>query len=196
MKWLTGLFAERPLERILGKQDYSEQLANAKKHARLNKAKLPKGLSREEQLAIFLYTTEAIPGFGYKQLNDLMRGKPVERAAELKEWGGLLEAALQKLPCHDGECSRDMPMHDHVLALHAPGSIVQYSGFTSASVYERTPHRYRALAKIKSSRSGRLVGALSRYPAEEELIFLPGAQFRVLSLVEELTHFVIELEEV
>lgn len=196
MNWFTDLFAETPLERILGKQDYREQMANAKKHARLNKAQVPEGLSSEEQLVIFLYTTEAIPGFGYKQLNDLLRGKQVTRSDELKEWGELLVAALQKLPCHDGECSRDMPMHDHVLALHAPGSIVQYGGFTSASVYAREPYRNRALAKIKSSRSGRLVGALSRYPAEEELIFLPGARFRVLSLAEEMTHVVIELEEV
>lgn len=196
MSWLTVLFAESPLERILGKQDYREQLAKAKLHARLNKAKVPKGLSREEQLVIFLYTTEAIPGFGYKQLNDLLRGKAVARQDELEEWCQLLVTALRKLPCHDGECSRDMPMHDYVLALHAPGSIVAYDGFTSASVYDRQPYSNRALAKIKSSRSGRMVGALSRYPAEEELIFLPGAQFKVLSLVEELTHVVIELEEV
>ncbi|MGK5087630.1 hypothetical protein WDW86_08740 [Bdellovibrionota bacterium FG-2] len=68
-------------------------------------------------------------------------------------------------------------MPDAALKHHQVGDIVTYEGYTSTSIGSgfKCTHRF-----IISSRCGRNIEKISVHPEEREIIFLPGAKFKIL----------------
>lgn len=62
---------------------------------------------------------------------------------------------------------------------HAVGATIAYPAFTSTSQLDRVAMPGGTLIVI-SSRTGKFIGGISRFPGEAEVLFQPAATFAVL----------------
>jgi hypothetical protein len=143
------------------------------------------GIETPELLSLLQYT-----GNGYSFLNQVLRlGKkdPLTEEARILAW--YIFKALKKLPLKKGEVYRGMHLSPRLNKAYQVGNFVQPRGFTSTSEKAGIAYSFGgggtemepgyALVKINSV-SGRVLGPLTFADGEEEVLFPPGALFKVI----------------
>ena len=164
-------------------QGLSSYIAKAKSYSINPK----KGLKRDEQAAINLYTQQTQ---FYKQLNDALR-KNDERT--LMQWHGYLKlflAALDKLPPHQGTVWRGVPKD--LSAKYQENSEHVWWPFSSCTSSVRvleSPNFLgtsgaRTLFNVETF-DGRLISEFSEYATEDEILLLSGTRIRVVSVLKQ-----------
>lgn len=166
--------------------------------------KLKYGLSRDEYLAIRLYTmeSESKDKSLYTILNETFRDK--DRNKLLEPWYKFLAlflAGLLKVP-KTTEPTIFRAMDLNVMKDYVTGHEVTWWGFSSCTTrVDVLEEKFlpksgaRTLFIIKTI-NGRDIALLSEIPDEKEVLLLPGSKFRVLSKLNVAHDFVqIQLEE-
>ncbi len=130
------------------------------------------GMTIAEAIAIGSYTGE-----GYREINDALRSGG-EKARKAQPYREAIDAALKKLKPYHGLVSRGVNLPQDRLAQHQVGAILEYPGYTSASLglgFENQSQRMTV-----HSKTGRYVGFHSMSPGEYEVLFPAGTKFKVL----------------
>ncbi len=130
------------------------------------------GLSEGEISALSAYVMQF-----YDVINRALRSaQPLEPDLALYE--DELLSAMKKLPQYNGIVRRGVDLPPEVLATHAPGQVVKYESFTSTAALKDWD-AFGSIHLTMTSHHG--VDTREFNPAAEEVIFLPGTKFRVLS---------------
>ena len=152
-------------------------------------SRLRNGLTIYEKTVIYYYTDS-----GYDIINSTLRSNP---SAIRKEPASLLLSAVRKVPMYRGVVHRTVTLTDTDRHKLVPGALISESTFVSAS---RSP----LIAKLHAdfnvrfqirSKTSRAIESLSCFPEEMEVVFLPGTQFKVLSVTERADYVLIKMEE-
>lgn len=92
------------------------------------KSKNKPDTTENDEIAINSYT-----GMGYKDLNEVLRNPHVDPSPDQQKRIDALNAALGKLPTHEGPVVRHTNLPAEVLDKYQPGQVVTEHGFTSTS---------------------------------------------------------------
>lgn len=157
-------------------------------------------LLKEEVMAIYSYTTNDI----YKKLNQTLRRG---LKADKEKYGPMVDIinnAIEKLPEFTGNVVRFEKKGS--VNSWQPGKIKTFKAYTSSSKKKDFCWSGNTKLKIKS-KTGRYIGMMSAFANEQEVLFPPRTQFKVITLKkvkkgvkpnchDESTLNVIELEEI
>jgi len=174
---------------LIGKDAAKSNAAQAK--AMMAQDKSVAKMSPAEASHIVAYS-----GSTYTSLNRQLR----EEKVEPKMWGHVngLNAALEKLPVHEGEVYRKASLKSDVHEQYKVGIVVEERGFTSTSTNKDVWHG-NVHFTIKSL-TGRRIEKLSKHKSEKEVLFRSGTRFRVTRREEQTNALgkrtIIHMEEV
>lgn len=160
------------------------------------------GIPVYEKAALTAYT-----GSYYSGWNRLLR------AGTWNEWGVKKEDAaeaikaavnaIERLPVYSGaEVHRGQDLGNltdpaaWVAAYSRPGTVIMHRGFTSTSYGSRAAFSGDVKITIRKVLSGRKVDDISIHESEREVLFPPGATFKVVSYQESGYTKYVELEEI
>lgn len=152
-------------------------------------------LSQAELVALHGYTTEVAhdgPSM-YQRINGALRRANAGELRKLDPFIGTLRSAIEKLPLYRGFVERRTTLPENVLSQLEEGGRFGDPAFLSTSIGQTAfqgPH-----VLIIGSRSGRRISGYSRFPAEDEVIFLPGHPFRVTKVWREGSQVTIYLKD-
>jgi hypothetical protein len=136
------------------------------------------GLSPTELKGLNYYT-----GIGYNTINPILRSpdspKNADKLPQIRAVIDGTSAGLTKLPNFIGTVNRGASLPDSVLAQHTVGSVVEYPSFTSTSSEKGFGGKHRFVIQ---SYTGKYVDRYSAHRGEAEVLFRPGAKFRVLHI--------------
>lgn len=129
-------------------------------------------LTNVEKAVVRAYT-----GSAYKELNRGLRDGVLTE----KQWGEVkhLNNALDKLPPHLGEVTRQASLNKDVYERYKPGMIVEERGFTSTSSKKNWSWASGSTQYHIQSKTGRSISHLSSHSSEQEVLFKSGTRFRV-----------------
>jgi hypothetical protein len=176
MAWPTGALCD-----LLGKAAYRDLLALATRQVLLSGMPLPNNFSNDDLVAVYWYTHQTLRKLTYKSLNAVLWGQHRAAKKELLEMCAHLTIALEKLPPYVGPCWRTAKFDVTKDCPHPTGATVQYPAFTSTSRRIRDIPSWGGTYIELESRSGRYIGGISRFRGEDEVLFLPGTVFKVLT---------------
>lgn len=146
-------------------------------------------LTPEQQSAIRDYSDG-----GYRRMNEQLRDRTV--ADRIRRKIDTLTSALDNLPDFRGDVFRGATVDDPKLLkrYRRVGETITERAFVSAS---RSPSKAFSgnVRFYIISRHGKEIEEWSAYPDEEEVLFAPGAQFKVLEYVRDGNDIEIFLEE-
>lgn len=149
-----------------------KEWANDPKHYTSENVKL---LSEGEKMSIMGYTC-MLDQF----INDSLR----KDDPSWKSYEKSLNAALDKLPPHQGKVWRLATLPDEIADRYQPGKTVQEKAFTSTSLAKggassAVKGKYNVQFRI-TSKTGREI-PISRFTAEKEILFKSNTKFKVVS---------------
>ena len=166
---------------LVGRDKYRELLATATQRILVTGEPLPRGFSNDDLVAVYWYTHQKLRKLTYKSLNAVLWGQYRPARKELLEMCAHLVVALEKLPTFVGPCWRTAKFDVTKGCPHPTGGVVQYPAFTSTSRKKRgVPDWGGSYIRVEGV-TGRYIGGISRFPDEEEVLFLPGTAFNVLT---------------
>ncbi|MBK7891077.1 MAG: hypothetical protein IPJ84_09610 [Bdellovibrionales bacterium] len=146
-----------------------------------------------EVLSLYFYT-----GDGFTNLNKALRTHPTVQTPSARRYINtvvpVLNRALDRVKPYRGIVNRgafDLP--PEVLAQHQVGEVVEYKAYTSAAIDSGFDARYRF---VIHSKTGRYIAPYSKHNNEKEVLFKPGARFKVISIEKNPDHTVFTMEEV
>jgi hypothetical protein len=146
-------------------------------------------LTPEQQSAIHDYSDS-----GYRRINQQLRDRTV--SDRMRREIDILTSALKHLPDFRGDVFRGATIQDRKLLrkYRRVGEAITEHAFTSAS---RSPLKaFSGNARFYIvSKHGKEIDRWSAYPEEEEVLFPPGTQFKVLEYVRDGNDIEIFLEE-
>ena len=143
--------------------------------------RLPATFTDDDLVMVYWYTHQTLTKLTYKSLNAVLRNAPHPSRKKLLEISSHLTIALEKLPSFQGDCWRTSSNDIGQGHQWATGNVVQYSAYMSSSKNPRTWPNLGGTFIFIQSKYGRYIGGISRYPHEEEVLFLPGSEFLVLT---------------
>lgn len=167
------------LLRILGVVSFAELYRHASKAVAASSVTIPHGFSKIDLILVYLYTHQTLATYHYKSLNSVLRGHPHPNERELRRLADLITISLLKLPPYSGGCVRFADLTVQQIAGYSPGSIVEEVAFTSSSA-DLSFRRFVGVSYTMTSKSGRKIAFMSKFPNEDEVLFPPGAKFLVL----------------
>jgi hypothetical protein len=152
----------------------------------------PSDLSSDERLALWIYTC-ADTDWQLRINRELWDGAASDSVTGMET---ILNAALQKLPRHQGRVYRafNEPDLDDMLGEYGVGSTVLWFEFASCTT-ELEAAREGNVLFIVNARHGRLLGPYAGEPGQLEVVFASGSRFRVRALERRKAFAVIELDE-
>ena len=130
-----------------------------------------------EELVMLSYYTES----GYFCMNPYLRNKTGGNQ-EVELLIKTLNKGLAKLPNYQGLVRRGASLPEAIRQQHSVGSIVTYDAYTSTSTASGFPGKDIFLMY---SKSGKPVMGFSGHEDENEVLFAPGAKFKVLDVTTE-----------
>jgi hypothetical protein len=181
---------------VLGRDNYRVLLAEAIKQVIRSGMSLPGNFTNDDLVAVYWYTHQNLKSLNYKSLNAVLWSVPRKEKKELLELSAHLTIALEKLPPFEGRCWRTAKFDVTAQLAHAEGTTVQYPAFTSTSKSLRKRPINGGSYILLTSKTGRYVGGISRFPGEAEVLFMPGAIFNVLTNNQNGGTRELEMEEV
>ncbi|MEM6649658.1 MAG: ADP-ribosyltransferase domain-containing protein [Pseudomonadota bacterium] len=165
------------LQLFLGGSSY-RRLTEAAENQSIFKNGHELGLTHEEALAIYAYSTEPnTKEATYVRINQFLRQNRSTTPDIDQAYGLLLQKALFKLPIYVGWTQRNATLPPHVLEkIDQLGQFVD-PAFLSSSRGE-SPFEGNDVF-ILYSRTGRNISSLSRFQGETEILYLPNTYFSV-----------------
>jgi hypothetical protein len=160
---------------------------------------LPSGFDDDDKVIIHWYTidTFADSDLTFQTLNDLMRTGSRSKTNQLWLLASYLSEALIKLPVKPRISYRVIRNYDGFLSKYKLANVVVEPSFLSSSRNPRVPFSGQVYFTL-FGHSARFIGGMSEFLTEDEMLFLPQTQFKVL-LVEHLAdntiHVVMKEEE-
>lgn len=185
-----GKSGTTPQERQQYTEQVSAQSASRKeKHEKfLKKAKekFPTPPPHPEEVAALSWYTDD----GYKDMNKVLRGvadADVDQKAAKADIK-MAVAAMEKMPKFEGTVVRGLNLDDAtpeqidaVVNQYKTGKVITEKAFLSTATGGVTPaYSGTAVLYTIKSKNGRSVKDVSAYPWEDEVLFPPGAKFKVL----------------
>jgi len=143
-----------------------------------------------EQLAIFYYM-----GGHFDEVNGALRGTELNN--EDWSWAApenitairreiyrpeitLAISGLSKLAAYNGRVTRVINLEGALLESYREGAVLTELGFTSSTKGDEGASTFSGNAVLEiQSKTGRSVGALNTDPEENEVLFAPGARFKI-----------------
>jgi len=182
-----------PVAAIIGVFNYYKLLGLAHFKVWNSGQKIPAGFDSDDRVLVYLYTHQRLRTYHYKSLNSVLRGEYHPCSAELLSLANLLNQALSKLPPLPGTFSRVTYLDLNALLHHPVGAVVRYDAFTSTSL-RQMPVRGHSVRYTIYGTTGRHIANFSRFPLEEEVLFLAGTSFLVLQVdvKPDITHLIME----
>lgn len=139
------------------------------------------GLSLTEAVSIFMYTTG-----DYSSINAQLRSGKV--TDDVREVSAQCVSGMAKLPSHDDTVTRLVNLPDKIANLHVEGAVLQYDAYTSTSTKPGGDENFNGnmfmLLEPKGGSAGKDVSMFSNLPDEQEVLFPPGTQFKVIARTE------------
>ncbi|MBF0135895.1 MAG: ADP-ribosyltransferase domain-containing protein [Magnetococcus sp. DMHC-1] len=184
MEYLTIPRHEVAFTRLLGPERIkllAEEGWKAAKAAGVS-ADILASLSNAEVAALHGYTDHSKPvgQNDYEILNKALRtGSDTEREA-LAPYVETIKAALAKLPNHAGAVSRITDLPDDVVKSLTPGGSYRDKGFMSTAI-GMSGFKGKYVFFIKS-RTGKHIESFSRYPRQQEVLYIPERKFQIISV--------------
>lgn len=132
------------------------------------------GLSPQEIHAILLYTAEH-----YGTLNRALRENSEVELSKYQPIIDAINSGLSKLQSQKGMVKRGADLPKEIEEMHCKGCIVTYDAYTSTSIEDG--FEGSAMFVIQS-KNGKYVAPLSDNANEEEVLFAPGAKFKILNV--------------
>lgn len=146
-------------------------------------------LTPEQRSAIHDYSDD-----GYRRMNEQLRDRAA--TARTRRETDILTSALKNLPDFRGDVFRGATIQDPKLLrkYRRAGEAITERAFTSAS---RSPLKAFSgnVRFYIASKHGKEIDMWSAHPEEEEVLFQPGTQFKVLEYVRDGNDIEIFLEE-
>jgi ADP-ribosyltransferase exoenzyme len=174
---------------FLGKR-YAQLMAEASALlADPNLQKTLAGLTQEEIAAIIGYT-----GMDYSTLNSALRSNDPKRVAKLSHYIDRASGGLAHLPNYVGLVYRGASPPPHVVALYVVGNVVEEAGFTSTSYVKSAAFQGKVQYTILS-KTGKKIDFLSNFKFEVEVLFAPGARFKVLEVTQSAGTTYVKMNE-
>lgn len=189
--------------------DWDERLGNYAHPdwSGVKRSALSRGLTPQDAAVVFHYTT-----YAYNDLNTGLRawfkGRDVDDRSGLTIDDDFKSRALgyrqrvkevfEKLEPYKGEVHRGVSdkvaqrMRD--LEIEKVGSVVRAESFWSTS-YSKGAAFSKDLSLVIQSKTGRQIDYMSAFDTEKEVLFLPGAEFRVTRIEEISGKTVVFMEE-
>jgi hypothetical protein len=150
------------------------------------------GITENEEFAIAGYKHDT-----YSVVNSALRSHDLAQLKRYEHYIDTLKSAVLKAPLFQGVVRRGTDLPASIDAQHFVGNIVTYDAFTSTSMGTGFIHRDFCL--VITSKTGRAIEALSPWggatAGEEEVLFLPGTQFKVVDRsppAKDCTHITLE----
>lgn len=128
--------------------------------------------------AIHIYTRNEV----YAELNQQLRDG--EDLQDFQHLCVCLIKGLALLPPYVGKVFRSIGnvQHGDVLKAVHKDVVWTWGGFSSASTAEETTAKFGKYPFVIHSQYGRDISALSQFPGEQEVLFVPGTRLRVLEV--------------
>eukprot|EP00008_Paramoeba_atlantica_P008662 CAMPEP_0201492206 /NCGR_PEP_ID=MMETSP0151_2-20130828/32178_1 /ASSEMBLY_ACC=CAM_ASM_000257 /TAXON_ID=200890 /ORGANISM="Paramoeba atlantica, Strain 621/1 / CCAP 1560/9" /LENGTH=211 /DNA_ID=CAMNT_0047878887 /DNA_START=340 /DNA_END=975 /DNA_ORIENTATION=+ len=139
-------------------------------------------------MVIHMYTTD----LNYAELNQYVR-RDLKRCSNLHDYDivsnpffnyfGALTIALEKEPIYKGKSWRKLQMDKKSVEWVTKQDVLTLHGFTSSTTRKEVALKWEGnlLLEMQGS-TGRDVSKYSEYPNEQEILFSPFRQFKVLSV--------------
>jgi hypothetical protein len=200
-------FIERTTQELrakLGEEEWKsqeEQLAEVLGPNRTEVSKLKFG----ELMALFIYT-----GGNYDVINAALRGinlegdwswleaneqQRIRREAYSAEIA-LGVAGLNRLPGFIGRVTRVIVLDGPLLESYKEGAVVQEPGFMSTTKGENGASTFAGNAVLEiQSKTGKFIGFLNTDPEEQEVLFAPGARFKVGKISKKHGLIIVQMTE-
>lgn len=142
------------------------------------------GLTLGEAVGIFMYTTG-----DYTPINNQLRsGKPL--SDDVSALNKEIISGMAKLPSYQGpSLTRLTDLPEHIADQYQPGNTVEPGGYSSTSTIttgamDFLGGEFVMRIAVKGGSSGKDVQAFSNKQEENEILFPPGTQFKVLKRAE------------
>eukprot|EP00438_Fugacium_kawagutii_P005368 Skav215043 [mRNA] locus=scaffold2053:10811:11995:+ [translate_table: standard] len=166
-------------------QKYEGELANLK-----SMKDLLQRVGKDGAHAILAYTYDVGEQKGslYFEMNTSLRRRQ-NRAEMMKAWGVFVHYALKgmaSLEPYQGPVFRGMPNRKYIEEHYEQGRLIEWGAFSSTSTSSQQAIRFMkdtndgVLLKIKV-KSGRVLGRVSFFPSEGEVLLSPKCRFTVIS---------------
>ena len=133
-------------------------------------------LTQEEIAAIIGYT-----GMDYSLLNSALRSNTAKRVQKLAPYIDRIKGGLSQLPDHVGVVYRGASPPADVVAKYVVGNVVEEAAFTSTSLAKGSAFQGKIQYTIVS-KTGKKINFLSMFGNEGEVLFAPGARFKILEV--------------
>jgi ribosomal protein L21E len=147
------------------------------------------GLTEAEFSALYEYSRTA----GAQEINSLLwRGKGL--SPKLTQFKEMIASALGRLPDYSGMVTRAAPIPKSALTDYEVGKVVEFKGFTSTSAGTAW-NRFKGDHFTIYGAKGKKISDFAAVAGEEEILFLPGTHFKVLSREAEGDHLDLVLVE-
>lgn len=155
-----------------------------------------KAVAAEDLVGLRAYT-----GQDYKAMNTALRGKAPADLVKLEAEIEVASSALAKMPAYEGTVYRQTNLTPANAAKYQVGKTVSEKAFMSTSTSKAATTASPTFAGntdfvIKSKGGGRMVDMISNFPAEKEVLFAPGTEFKVLKRTSTGGRNVVYLQEV
>ncbi|MBL9038797.1 MAG: hypothetical protein JNG84_09805 [Archangium sp.] len=145
-----------------------------------------------------LVAMRAYTGAFYREMNSGLRGTTPETLTKLAPLIKTAASGLNKLPSYVGTVYRGASLTPDKLARYLAGETIAEKAFLSTSTDKTTAFGGNVLFVIDAKSNGKPVKVLSQFARENEVLFGPGTEFKVLSSAFDATvgKHVIMLQEV
>lgn len=135
-------------------------------------------LSPDEANLIHSYTCESGDETSYRTINNALRYDEAMTPTQ-SDYAANLDAALEKLPAHEGIVYRGTSLSREQIAQYRVGEVKDEPAFTSAT--KNADKQFAGNTEfVIVSTSGRRVDKYSALPSEEEVLFRHNTKFKVL----------------
>ena len=157
-----------------------EMLANGFKYAELeagiSKVKIKGGITKDEAIALRLYTSAA-----YSKINTTLRSKQGSSISKLGNIVKVTSAGLNKLPSKSCTVRRGLDLPTPIVDKILKFKRFEEEAFMSTTTASSIPPAFQKNITfvIKSSKCSD-ISWLSEYPTEKEVLFPPGSEFTVV----------------
>lgn len=140
-----------------------------------NEAKILKNIPTEDLMGLRFYT-----GADYTAMNGALRGKSMAELAKQEAKILTASSALAKMPAYKGTVYRQAELSAEKLARYEVGETIAEKAFMSTTSSKTSKFAGNTEFVIKSKGGGKTIDMISNYQAEQEVLFAPGTEFKVL----------------
>lgn len=190
LRLLVPILLSRPVRKTLGLapprvfgHHYAGLLSAVRARLTSTGQVLPADVDDDDRVVMHWYTKDSFadPNLDFRALNRLLRTGAHLNAFDLWILAVFLNEGLLKLPVREGISYRVINDYPGFSATYQPASIVTERNFLSSSRNPRNPFPGNVYFTL-FGHSGRFIGGMSEFLTEDEILFPPQMQFKILKI--------------